>query len=111
MHLALTKLASIEQAATKGPWEADERASGGDNVFGPNDERICDTYGDTSFEPYRSNQLLIVAARNALPALIAALVEIDQLCDDQTNYFPSASHNGALRYVQTIIQKHLEPLK
>jgi len=64
----------LQEAATKGPWrEVDGRDH--DDVLGPNDERICDTYGDQAFEPWTYNRQLICAARNtALPKLTLEVV-------------------------------------
>lgn len=109
MHPALEKLASIEQAATKGPWTCD----GEDYaiyVFGGDGNMVCEMRGHGSesagYRPdgeHRKSQELIAAARNALPALIAMVVEIEEALSVQSC--------GCSFRVREIIHKHLEPLK
>ena len=69
---ALDALTALDQAATPGPWEADPvvvRGNGGRNA-------VCDTRGS---QVPTHNAALIAAMRNALPALIAAARERDEL--------------------------------
>lgn len=107
MHPALEKLASIEKAATKGPWQ-----ECGTSIV-PLDESQGSSY-DTppSWVEWISNGNyprrdadadFIIAARNALPALIAAFAEIQR----------EAANLGQLPegYIEDIIHKHLESLK
>ena len=122
MHPALTKLASIEQAATKGPWvvvEGDDEycssISGvvaksvlvGINHDGRGDFpesmpwiAVSPGCGDVAVD--ENNFDSIAAARNALPALIAALVEIESI---------THGNEWLQLKIQEIIATHLEPLK
>lgn len=141
MHPALTKLQTIEQAATKGPW-----FSSGDAVpwrpgqrspfsdvgaaIGTNEGEgdvvaggLQDEQGGAVGVLLNDDANLIVAARNALPALIAALVEIEQVATflarpdepGECETYEQAEHNGgrrdAAKDLLAIIAKHLEPLK
>lgn len=77
MHRELERLMAIEQAATKGPWEAQTFMviAKGYGSSGMIAHLGCTSdFGPTEDEP---NAALIATARNALPALIAALVEIE----------------------------------
>lgn len=121
MHPALKRLSEIEQAATRGPWEAPPT---GFDVLAPHEAASCKTIivngeirsedlsmiaaecsDSESFYTIYSpeDRACITAARNALPALIAALVEIEQ----------TVKSHGLLDRadIEAIYHKHLEPLK
>jgi len=141
MHPALSKLASIEQAATRGPWDAPPT---GFDVLAPHEAASCKTIivngeirsedlsmiaaecsdGESFYTIYSpEDRACIAAARNALPALIAALVEIEQVATflarpdepGECETCEQAEHNGgrrdAAKDLLAIIAKHLEPLK
>ena len=62
---------------TPGPWTISDRDSVGDNIFGPNNERIANTYGLFE-EKWAANARLIAAAPDLLAACKAAMDFMDE---------------------------------
>lgn len=114
MHPALKRLSEIEQAATKGPWE--KQYSFNLRSPDPRGGTMCPlSNSGMDVEQREANFTFVAAARNALPALIASLVEIEELIEKDhyrhcDGMYP-AGYSRALREVQAIIHRHLEPLK
>ena len=98
MHPALSKLQTIEQAATKGPWLLD--ASKPHSVMYSDENFICGLVRNARLE---GDAEFIASARKAMPALIAALAEIEQTVK-ATGMLDRAD-------IKAIYHKHLEPLK
>lgn len=64
-------------AHTPGPWTFEPESKTGDNVFGPNRERICDVFGNKADDPWRSNAQLIASAPTLLADLALARSDVD----------------------------------
>lgn len=115
MHSRIERLAALEQAATKGPWEwqsARTMRHLGANGSGllismPNKKHRASSAVD------EANAAIIVESRNALPALIAILVEIEETSQKpheewRINRDFAHGYDLAMVTIKTIIHKHME---
>lgn len=78
----LERLDALEKAATLGPWESDDADNGKGGQLVYSDDHGIGEYETLALTVNPSDGVLIAAARNALPALLAVARAADELSDD-----------------------------
>lgn len=90
-HAALAaELRTLMEKATNRPWETRPRDMHGDNIFGADNRRVANTYGDLHLPGNKATQDLIVAAVNALPTLLDAIDAAEARCGRMEEALKSA---------------------